>query len=79
MKAADISAETMLVAIRRDMRKRGLTVLGACTQTLAEREGWPVKIVTAKLRKMQRQGLVDGCPCGCRGDWTEQEAPDVPS
>ena len=68
MKASDISDKSMLDAIRRDMLVREST-LGACTWTLAEREGWPVKIATAKLRKMARRGLISGCWCGCRGDW----------
>jgi hypothetical protein len=69
MKAADISTEDMLAAIRRDMTERDITI-GACTWTLAEREGWPVKVATAKFRKMLRRGLIRGCWCGCRGDWT---------
>jgi hypothetical protein len=32
-------------------------------------EEWPEKVVLAKLRSMTRRGLVDGCPCGCRGDF----------
>jgi hypothetical protein len=29
----------------------------------------PQKAVNAKLRSMAKRGLVEGCPCGCRGDW----------
>lgn len=29
----------------------------------------PDKLATAKLRQLMRRGLVDGCDCGCRGDW----------
>ena len=29
----------------------------------------PDKVVLAKMRKLIRRGLVDGCPCGCRGDF----------
>lgn len=28
------------------------------------------KVVNAKLRQLKKRGMVDGCPCGCRGDWT---------
>lgn len=70
MKATDIPEEAMLAAIGRDMEERGTLNIGACTWTLAEREGWPLKVATAKLRRMARRGLVDGCSCGCRGDWT---------
>ena len=31
-------------------------------------EGVPYKLVQAKLAKLIRSGLVDGCTCGCRGD-----------
>lgn len=27
------------------------------------------KLVIAKMRQLIRRGLVDGCPCGCRGDF----------
>ena len=71
MKASDISTEAMLTAIQRDMDERKMWNLGACTLTTANREGWPVKVVAAKLRKMARQGIVDGCRMyhNCRGDW----------
>lgn len=29
----------------------------------------PENLVLAKLRKLVRRGLVDGCACGCRGDF----------
>lgn len=29
----------------------------------------PWKVLNAKLDGMQRRGLIDGCSCGCRGDW----------
>ena len=27
------------------------------------------KLVAAKMCQMIRKGIVDGCPCGCRGDY----------
>jgi len=27
------------------------------------------KVVLAKMRALIKKGLVDGCPCGCRGDF----------
>ena len=30
----------------------------------------PYKLARAKLVQLRRMGLVDGCGCGCRGDWT---------
>jgi hypothetical protein len=29
---------------------------------------YPEKVVLAKLRRMIRRKLIDGCGCGCRGD-----------
>ena len=29
----------------------------------------PDKLVLAKLRRLVSRGLIDGCPCGCRGDF----------
>lgn len=29
----------------------------------------PPKLACAKMVMMIRKGLVDGCPCGCRGDY----------
>lgn len=29
----------------------------------------PEKLVLSKMRKLMRRGLIDGCPCGCRGDY----------
>lgn len=31
--------------------------------------GVPGKLVLAKMRVLVRNGLVSGCPCGCRGDF----------
>jgi len=28
------------------------------------------KLLLAKMSKLIRRGLVDGCACGCRGDFT---------
>lgn len=34
----------------------------------------PEKLIHAKMRKLIAKGYLDGCPCGCRGDFeiTEQ-------
>ena len=31
--------------------------------------GTPEKLVLAKMRRLINRGLVDGCGCGCRGDF----------
>lgn len=30
----------------------------------------PWKVTLAKARKLIRRGVLGGCACGCRGDWT---------
>lgn len=37
--------------------------------TLAMPTGTPPKLALAKMRMLIRLDLVDGCPCGCRGDF----------
>lgn len=32
-------------------------------------EGTPEKVQLAKMAALIRRGLVDGCTCGCRGDF----------
>jgi hypothetical protein len=35
--------------------------------------GIPPKLVLAKMSMLIRRGVVDGCPCGCRGDFVITE------
>jgi hypothetical protein len=35
---------------------------------------FPAKVVRARLRALRKRGYIDGCACGCRGDWN-LEAP----
>ena len=34
----------------------------------------PAKVILAKFRQLHKRGLLDGCPCGCRGDIEFTEA-----
>lgn len=34
----------------------------------------PDKVVLAKARRLIRRGLMDGCDCGCRGDFVLTDA-----
>lgn len=36
-------------------------------------EGTPEKLILAKMRTLIRRGLVEGCACGCRGDFVITE------
>lgn len=31
--------------------------------------GTPERLALAKLGRLVQRGLIDGCDCGCRGDW----------
>lgn len=33
-------------------------------------DGVPIKLALAKMKMLIRRGLVEGCDCGCRGDFT---------
>lgn len=62
MKAADISDEAFLRLLNN----------GSWTHRwdMAERlPGVPEKVVLAKARRLIQRGLMDGCFCGCRGDF----------
>ena len=36
-------------------------------------DGTPKKMVLSKIKSLIRRGLVDGCGCGCRGDFALTE------
>lgn len=38
-------------------------------------EGTPPKVFLAKMSSLIRRGLIDGCTCGCRGDFRLPEEP----
>ena len=37
---------------------------------------WPYKVMVAKAKSLINRGLLDGCGCGCRGDFEITEAGD---
>lgn len=40
--------------------------------------GTPAKVVLAKLDSMIRRGLIEGCACGCRGDFKIRRTQETP-
>lgn len=56
---------------------RSLNGTWACLQpgfnnSISNAEGCediPIKVLQAKMGSLIRRGFVDGCPCGCRGDF----------
>ena len=47
----------------------------AMTSELIPELGAPEKVVRAKARKLIRRGIIDGCACGCRGDFSVASIP----
>lgn len=68
MKAADISDEEMLSIMQKVALPHGATMLLDAQKAMPQ---YPPKIVLAKFRSMIKRGIIEGCPCGCRGDFKE--------
>lgn len=68
-KAADITDEQLMTAIRAVRRpSSNWSLLGDIQEQL---KAHPPKVVLAKLKRMVKNGKLDGCTCGCRGDFEE--------
>lgn len=68
IQAKDIPDAMMLRAVEVDRSERN--GLPACLYTMQDRmTAFPRKVISAKLRSLAKRGLIDGCPCGCRGDY----------
>lgn len=77
MQAKDIPDATFLEAVRKLQSVwrwnpfLGRAITGpASVWDLANTLQASDKVVRAKARRLIRRGLLDGCPCGCRGDFT---------
>lgn len=67
VKASDISDRAMLDAVLAENTERdGWAMIGDLCDRFPR---FPAKVVNAKLRQLWKRRLLDGCPCGCRGDW----------
>ena len=74
MKASDLSDERILEVLNRKRGRRHthLGDFGPGSMSYVHDPGVPdvpFKVLLAKLRSMQRRGLISGCGCGCRGNW----------
>jgi hypothetical protein len=48
---------------------RTANIPGAHGPRIKDYDAFPDKLVLAKARKLVRRGVIDGCVCGCRGDF----------
>jgi hypothetical protein len=69
IQAKDISYAEVLAAYER-VRANPVNYGYVSTWNLeAELSQYPYKVVRARLKALNRRGLLLGCACGCRGDW----------
>ena len=69
IQAKDISDGLTTEAILKVRKPWGVSILWDIQAELP----FPPKVVLAKLRSMERRGVINGCTCGCRGDFTLTE------
>lgn len=69
MQAKDVNASQVLWAVAATMKGIGASRrdVGAFFPDV------PEKVLLAKLRRLIRAGKLNGCDCGCRGDFTFQK------
>ena len=68
MKAADISDDALLAAIRATRGRNGVPKWATIWDVQDELAPFHKKVVRAKVASAIRRGLIKGCTCGCRGD-----------
>lgn len=66
MKTSDIPDEAFLAAVQAVHNSTGMW---AYVHQLAEALDVPHKLVLSKARRLINRGVLDGCACGCRGDF----------
>ena len=72
MKASDVDDRAFLAVVAGYNDATGHWCL---THTVeGEFAAFPPKVLQAKARKLIRRGLMDGCACGCRGDYRVTDA-----
>lgn len=74
--AKDISDDAILAIVDRfcaDNPKRGHAPWAFTWDIQAALPEFPKKVVLAKLRSLVKRGVLNGCTCGCRGDFHRPE------
>lgn len=67
MKCEDISTAEVcrIISLTQQREKRWANL----SEIAAAFPGCPPKLLLAKLRQMVKRYYLNGCPCGCRGDF----------
>ena len=74
--AKDISDDAILAVVDQfctDNPKRGYAPWAFTRDIQAALPEFPEKVVLAKLRSLVKRGMLNGCACGCRGDFHRSE------
>jgi len=74
VKAADISDEEFIRAVVKCAADYGGNWAMA-RNVFDEFPTFPPKVVQAKARQLLKRGWLEGCGCGCRGDWHVPSGP----
>jgi hypothetical protein len=77
MQAKDISDAVMLAALEATRGLNGAPAWSSLFDVQAHMGNVPPKIVLSKIRSMIKRNLLQGCGCGCRGDFSLWDASRV--
>ena len=65
LQCKDITTAAFLAAMAATAHEHGQSM----SWDVAKALGIPDRLACAKAGKLIRAGVIDGCECGCRGDW----------
>ncbi len=69
LKASDISDAEILSSHEACLGRHGVPRWSTTWDIQDHMKQYPPKVVLAKLRSIEKRGVLRGCACGCRGDW----------
>jgi hypothetical protein len=72
LQAKDLPEDELVAALRRVRQPWGTSTFYDLQDALP---AYPPKVLLAKLAALVRRGVLDGCACGCRGDFQEVARP----
>ncbi len=72
VQAKHISTPMFLLAMEATAKEWGPSMIWDIVALMA----LPKRVVLAKAQRLINQGVIDGCACGCRGDFIPLAIPD---